>query len=170
MNKEKMFNWPLWIGGILTSCFIILAIIGPWIAPYEITYEKILDHPPMGEWKVAPAPPSEEHWLGRDRLGRDILSLLLHGLKYTVFITLLVAFVRLLFGFSIGLYQGINGKPVGWRFSLGYLGAIPQIILLYVILLPFKYGELPIWQAVLIQVIIMALFGIPAVSGAVHQR
>ncbi|TCS96535.1 ABC transporter permease [Hazenella coriacea] len=170
MIKVKSFNLPLWIGGVLTSIFIVLAIIGPWIAPYTITDAKILELSPTGELKLTPAPPSEEHWLGRDRLGRDIFSLLLHGLKYTIFITLLVALIRLLFGFFIGLYQGMNGKEVSRGLSIGYLGAIPQILLLYIILLPFMEPEQPIWIAVLIQCIVMALFGIPAISASVQEK
>ena len=53
------------IAFILFSAFVLLAIFGPWIAPYD---------PLASNTDVALKPPSMAHWFGTDALGRDILS------------------------------------------------------------------------------------------------
>src|SRR5690625_3749617 len=70
-NKAAM------IGGFLILFFIVIAIIGPFIAPYDPNTQIMVD-------KLAP--PSVDHWFGTDHLGRDILSRIIHGMKITLYI------------------------------------------------------------------------------------
>ena len=53
------------IGGITILVLIILAIFAPWIAPYSYSYQNL---------DIGASPPSAEHLLGTDVLGRDLLS------------------------------------------------------------------------------------------------
>ncbi|MFB8267607.1 ABC transporter permease [Streptomyces sp. NPDC055955] len=57
---------------VVCLLLVLVAVIGPWIAPYDAT---ALD--PL----AVLAPPSPEHWLGTDNLGRDLLSRLLIGAR-----------------------------------------------------------------------------------------
>ena len=51
--------------GLLFLLFLLLALVGPWIAPYD----------PLASNVGAPmSPPNWRHWFGTDSLGRDILS------------------------------------------------------------------------------------------------
>ena len=73
-NKAAMIG-----GGILVA-LIISALLAPWIAPYSYSYQDL---------DLGASPPSAEHLLGTDILGRDLLSRILYGAR----VSLLVGFV-----------------------------------------------------------------------------
>ena len=58
-NKAAMIG-----GGILVA-LITCALLAPWIAPYSYSYQDL---------DLGASPPSAEHLLGTDILGRDLLS------------------------------------------------------------------------------------------------
>lgn len=51
------------------------------------------------------------HWLGTDRLGRDIFSMLVSGTRYTMLIVLSAALIGLVLGVTAGLLAGYFGGP-----------------------------------------------------------
>ncbi len=55
--------------------------------------------------------PSAEHWLGTDRMGRDVLSVLLIGLRYSLAIGLLAGVLATTVGIIVGFVAGYQG---GW--------------------------------------------------------
>ena len=55
--------------------------------------------------------PNGEHWLGTDRLGRDVLSSLVHGARYALTIGLVAVGISLIIGISLGALAGYFG---GW--------------------------------------------------------
>src|SRR5690625_5773762 len=85
------------IGGFLILFFIVIAIIGPFIAPYDPNTQIMVD-------KLAP--PSVDHWFGTDHLGRDILSRIIHGMKLTLYIGFFVVY----FSSNIGSFPRINSR------------------------------------------------------------
>src|SRR5690625_4187973 len=95
-NKAAM------IGGFLILFFIVIAIIGPFIAPYDPNTQIMVD-------KLAP--PSVDHWFGTDHLGRDILSRIIHGMK----ITLYIGFFSVILGATVGVFLGIISGYYGKR-------------------------------------------------------
>ncbi|MDP6698393.1 MAG: ABC transporter permease [Candidatus Latescibacteria bacterium] len=56
-------------------------------------------------------PPGGEHWLGTDRLGRDVLSGLIHGTRYALTIGLVAVGISLAIGLVLGAVAGYFG---GW--------------------------------------------------------
>jgi ABC-type dipeptide/oligopeptide/nickel transport system permease subunit len=87
------------------SLFILLfialiAIIGPLIAPHD-PYEFDLSK--------ARSPPSLEHPLGADELGRDILSRILVGARYTFGVSIVSVMVGASIGTLLGLISGYKG-------------------------------------------------------------
>jgi peptide/nickel transport system permease protein len=56
-------------------------------------------------------PPNEEHWLGTDRLGRDVMSGLVHGTRYALTIGLVSVSISLFIGITLGALAGYFG---GW--------------------------------------------------------
>ena len=56
-------------------------------------------------------PPSSAHWLGTDEFGRDILSRIIHGTRFTLYIVVLVAAIAAPAGLLIGASSGYLG---GW--------------------------------------------------------
>lgn len=89
-------------GAAVVMLFVLMAVIGPFLAPYDPKATIGLEHIRPG---VIPGP-SAEHWLGLDQLGRDVFSRLLVGSQQT----LLVGVVATLIGFTLGaLVGGIAG-------------------------------------------------------------
>jgi ABC-type dipeptide/oligopeptide/nickel transport system permease subunit len=124
LKKSKFFI----IGLILASLLILMAIL----APYIITYEP--GKTSLRESLVSPRYLSEGwsgHIFGTDNLGRDILSRLLIGSRYSFVISLSSVLLAILLGIIAGLYSGYYG---GWidnvimRFADTQL-SIPQLLL-----------------------------------------
>ncbi len=96
-----------WSGIILISSFGLLAIIGPWIAPYSVLHQD-LDARFLG--------PSGAHWLGTDQHGIDTLSQVLHGTRIAAIISTTVVSVcavsGTLLGVVAGYYRGIVDEVV----------------------------------------------------------
>ena len=57
------------IGNIVIIGWIITAVLGQRITPYD----------PFNDFFAGHLPPSAEHWMGTDRLGRDVLSRVMVG-------------------------------------------------------------------------------------------
>jgi peptide/nickel transport system permease protein len=90
------------VGAVIILIFVVLAIIGPYIAPYPPTAPVALDQVRPGQ---IPGP-SAEHWFGLDQLGRDVYSRILVGARHS----LLVGVVATLIGFTVGaLIGGVAG-------------------------------------------------------------
>ena len=107
---ERLRRNPVFlIGAAITIAFIILAIISPWIAPWDVTARPLLD-------KVRPQSnpvpgPEPGHLLGADDRGRDLFSRLLVGSRQT----LIVGVMATLFGLAGGITLGtIAGAVSGW--------------------------------------------------------
>lgn len=89
-------------GFAIIVTILLLALAAPWIAPYDpdaINVREIL------------LPPSWEHWMGTDGLGRDVFSRMLFGAR----ISLLVGFVAVGIATVIGVVLGaLAGYYRGW--------------------------------------------------------
>lgn len=85
------------VGVVMIAILVFLAIFAPFIAPYSPT-EQNLDAIAAG---CCPGP-SREHLLGVDDLGRDELSRLIYGARYS----LLIGVVAVTIGLSMGLLLG----------------------------------------------------------------
>ena len=110
----------------LTFSFIALAVLGPIFAPYDPTAINIPNRL---------SPPSAEFFLGTDALGRDILSRLLHGARWSLGLAFLVSLIGLATGTVIGLIAALGGKAMDWavmRVTDTFL-AFPELVAAIVI-------------------------------------
>ncbi|MFZ3584799.1 ABC transporter permease subunit [Loktanella sp. DJP18] len=95
------------IGLWIFAVFAILAVFGPWIAPHSATAQFRTDTllPPVwqegGSWKYI---------LGTDPLGRDMLSRLIVGARFSFFVGIVVVTVAATGGILIGLLAGFAPK------------------------------------------------------------
>ena len=172
---QKGFNWSLWTGSILVLLLLILGVLGPYIAPYELDYqEKLRNEVVNGKTIIIapPLPPSEAHWLGTDKWGYDLLTLLLHGAPYTVFVTLAVAAVRLLIGTFLGLYIGIQDKPQRWWLAIENAWSyMPIFIPVYFLLKGININPLtPTSTLVLFFIVLVGVLGAPSVASSIRQK
>jgi peptide/nickel transport system permease protein len=80
-------------------------------------------------------PPSSEHWLGTDEVGRDVLLRLLYGARVSMAVGLVAACLAAVIGTSIGLVAGWFGGKLDaflMRFTDGVI-ALPLLPLLIVL-------------------------------------
>ena len=91
--------------GFLVSALVALAVLGPMLAPHDPTAINIAARlsPPSGEW-----------WLGTDAFGRDILSRLLHGARWSLGLAFVISLIGLIIGTVAGLTAALGGKAVDW--------------------------------------------------------
>lgn len=99
------------IGLAATLVFAALALLSLVWTPYPIT-----------EISVARrfATPGAEHWLGTDKLGRDMLSLIMSGTLTSFTVGAMAVIIGVGIGVPLGLAAAIYGGPVEWvvlRFS-----------------------------------------------------
>ncbi len=85
---------------ILALIIILIAIFAPQIAPRD-PFEAI-----MADTLKAP---SKEYPFGTDILGRDLLSRIIYGTRYSLFMTLTLIFTVLIVGTFLGLIAGYFG-------------------------------------------------------------
>ncbi len=86
----------------LFAMFLLAAILGPLIAPYD---------PLATNTSLALKPPSAAHWFGTDQLGRDIFSRVLVATR----IDLTIAFASVILAFLLGAVSGVAaGYFGGW--------------------------------------------------------
>lgn len=96
-------------GALITLVFVVLAIIGPWIAPHDPAAQPLLD---QVRPQTNPVPgPQPGHPLGGDTVGRDLLSRLLVGGRQTLIVGVLATLGGLLGGLTLGTLAGAIG---GW--------------------------------------------------------
>ena len=121
------------IGAAITVAFIVLAVIAPWIAPWDVTARPLLD-------KVRPQSnpvpgPEAGHLLGGDDRGRDLLSRLIVGSRQTLVVGVLATLFGLLGGLTLGTLAGAIG---GWVDSLvmrivDVMLSIPSLLLAFTV-------------------------------------
>ena len=96
-NRAAMF------GGFILILLIICAALAPWIAPYSYSYQNL---------SLGASPPSADHLLGTDVLGRDLLSRILYGARISLLVGFVATGVALIIGVSWGIIAGYIGGRV----------------------------------------------------------
>lgn len=91
------------IGTVLFLLIVLLCVAAPLIAPYGVNDYDLMN---------VNRGPSAAHWFGTDSLGRDILSRLLYGGRYSLAMGLTAAFISNLLGIIIGIAAGYFGGAV----------------------------------------------------------
>jgi len=96
-------NRPAVAGGCFLAALAALALLAPVLAPAP--YDRV-------DLPEALSPPSADHWLGTDSLGRDLLSRLLYGAQVSLAVGVVATFVSLVIGVSYGAAAGYVGGRV----------------------------------------------------------
>lgn len=154
--------------------FLMIAVVGPFLAPYSPDHQDAVNYVETdngSELMAAPFPPSANHWFGTDEWGYDILSLLLYGAKYTLFITVFTALLRTIIGGVAGLLVGMRKKEARKSNTFALLGSIPAFLIVYFAMYGIVTNStLPSWKLVVIQGILMTIVGIPGIYGTISEK
>ena len=124
--KRFKINWPLVVGALVLGAVIYLGLAGPSLAQNDPLQENLIIQDAGGTWHIPPfgAFSVEGFPLGSDEFGRDIFSRLLHGIRPTLQMVLLVASVRLGLGTLIGVIAGWSRGRLGRFFDTLISGAL----------------------------------------------
>ena len=86
-------------GLAILGVYVLFAIIGPWVAPYD----------PDARSSDLVQPPSAQHWFGTTHLGQDILSQILVGTRGVIVVGLIAGVVATVLSILIGVTSGYLG-------------------------------------------------------------
>lgn len=127
----------------MLALLVVAAIVGPQLLDYR---EDEID------WAHMAVSPFEApgHWLGTDRLGRDLLVRTLHGLRVSLAIALAATIVSLVIGVAWGAIAGFRrGRTdaLMMRF-VDVLYSLPQVFFVIILTVVFGRGPLTILVAI----------------------
>jgi peptide/nickel transport system permease protein len=88
-------------------------------------------------------PPSPQHWLGTNHMGIDMISLLVRGLRSSLYVGFLAGIIATIVGTLLGVYAGFKG---GWQDEVitlltNIFVVIPQFVVLILISASMKEGR-----------------------------
>lgn len=94
-------------GGVVFLLILGIALLAPVLAPHDPLQQNLGDNfkPPM--WKAGG---SSEYPLGTDPLGRDLLSRIMYGARYSLAVSIGAVIVGSLLGFLLGIVSGFYGR------------------------------------------------------------
>lgn len=119
-------RWAM-TGSVILLFFLLLAVLGPILIPFS-TME-------FGEVEDMLLPPSAQHWLGTDDMGRDVLANLISGARISLLIGVVATALSMIIGTLIGIVAGYFGRGVDnllMRFTDFFL-VIPWLPLMMVL-------------------------------------
>ena len=125
-------NRAAMLGGLVLVMLVICAVLAPWIAPYSYSFQDL---------NLGASPPSSDHFLGTDILGRDLLSRILYGARISLLVGFVATGVALVIGVSWGIVAGYFGGRVDSIMMriVDVLYGLPFII--FIILLMVIFGR-----------------------------
>lgn len=126
INRKLLSNPMGLVGSVLLTAFLIMAIVGPMVAPYNVHQGH-----PIDKFEK----PSKAHWLGTDQDGIDIFSELLAGAQTSIIVGVFSAVIASFLGAAVGLYAGYVG---GWKDEVvmrlnDIVLSIPWLVLMIVV-------------------------------------
>lgn len=147
------------IGAAIVAFWAVVAIIGPYIAPHDVGALVDDGFGPM-RWGLP---------LGGDYLGRDVLSRILVGARYSIGVAAAATFLAILMGGTLGMLAAVSRGPVDMMLSRFFDGliSIPSKmsalivvaalgssipVLIVTIAVIFTPGAFRIWRALAVNV------------------
>ena len=128
---RRLRRRPLGLAGLIgAGLFVLIAVVGPWLSPYD----------PLALRPDTLQPPGAPYWFGTDDVGRDILSGVLHGARVSLLVGLLSALGAVVIGVAVGTLAGY------WR---GRVDAVLMRVTEWVLVVP----------QFLIVLVVAAIFG-----------
>ena len=123
-NKLSLFSL------IYILILVFMALITPFIAPYDYAYQDLA---------LGASPPSSDHLLGTDTLGRDLLTRMMYGSRISLMVGFLATSVALVIGVIWGTIAGFSGGKTDAIMMriVDTLYGIPFILLIILLMVIF---------------------------------
>ena len=134
-NKLSLFSL------IYISLLVVVAIITPFIAPYDYAYQDLA---------LGASAPSSDHLLGTDTLGRDLLTRMMYGSRISLMVGFLATSVALVIGVIWGTVAGFSGGKTDTVMMriVDTLYGIPFIILIILLMVIFGRNLILLFLAI----------------------
>lgn len=139
-----------WAAALWLSAVVVAALSAPWLP---------LQDPTAMQFMHRAAPPSAEHWLGTDGLGRDLLARVAHGGRASLGVGVGASLLGVVTGALVGLFAGCRR---GWteKLLIGVVDvmlAFPPLVLALVLTAYFG-------QSVLNLTLVLGVLTLPAAA------
>lgn len=129
------------VGGVLLILYILVALVAPGISPYD------LNAPDLA---VRMQAPSWAHWLGTDRIGRDVLTRIIAGSQVSLQVAAGAVFMALILGAplgALGTYLGGTVDSLVQRVMEGIM-AFPSLVLALALVALAGPSVIMLWFAI----------------------
>ena len=124
---------------IVLAAIALVALIAPALSPWS--YDSL-------DWQHLARPPglTAAHWLGTDRLGRDLFVRTLHGVRLSLLISVLAGALSLVIGVLWGAVAGFAaGRIDGWMMRfVDVLYSLPYLFVVIILTTLFQRGSLAV--------------------------
>jgi oligopeptide transport system permease protein len=137
-------------GLVILVILITASAVAPWLTPYGYEQQNL---------ELGASPPSFDHWLGTDTLGRDLFTRLLYGGRTSFLVGICATAVSLLIGVPYGAVSGYAGGRVDSVMMriVDILYTMPFTILVIILMVVFGRNILLLFGAIgAIQWLVMA--------------
>lgn len=120
-TSKKRSSLPLIIGGVLVGFIALMALVSIFWTPYSVN----------DTTGTRLGPLSSQHWLGTDKLGRDLLSRVMIGARIAISVGFASVLIGAIIGVSLGLLAGFAQRWLDESFSAMFdiLIAFPTLLL-----------------------------------------
>ncbi len=129
------------IGGMLLVLYILVALMGPGISPYDLN---------APELDIRMQAPSWAHWLGTDRIGRDVLTRIIAGSRVSLEVAAGAVIMALILGAplgALGSYAGGTTDSLVQRVMEGIM-SFPSLVLALALVALAGPSVIMLWFAI----------------------
>jgi oligopeptide transport system permease protein len=125
---------PSKLSAFFLVVMVVCALFAPWVAPYS--YE-------TQDTRHTLAAPDSTHWMGTDRLGRDLFSRMIYGARVSLFIGVFTTLVALVIGTVYGAISGyVGGRTDNVMMRVvDVVFALPDLLMIILIMVVLAGGS-----------------------------
>ncbi len=176
---RKKLNFPLIFGFIV----LILLFAMSFFPKLFTANDPIFEHPTKyievkvdGEIKeqlaTNPIQPNKDNLMGTDDAGRDIYARIVYGTRNTMKLVVLIAIIRMLLAFPIGILAGIKVKFFSFliKFLNTFFSSVPILILSFFIFNFTYFERLQIDKAIIIYAVVLGFLGFAKLSSIIEDQ
>ncbi|MCF8720384.1 ABC transporter permease [Nitrospina gracilis] len=134
------FSLPAKLSACFLAAIALAAVFAPWLTPFSYEEQDTLN---------ALAAPDAMHWMGTDRLGRDLFSRMLYGARVSLFLGIGTTLIALIIGTVYGAISGyIGGRTDNFLMRVvDVIFALPDLLLIILIMVVLGRGLTSIFLA-----------------------
>ncbi|CAI2718074.1 ABC transporter permease [Nitrospina watsonii] len=140
MTMWRRFSLPAKLSACFLAAIALAALFAPWLSSFSYEEQDTLN---------ALAAPDATHWMGTDRLGRDLFSRMLYGARVSLFLGVGTTLIALVIGTVYGAVSGyIGGRTDNILMRIvDVVFALPDLLLIILIMVVLGRGLASIFLA-----------------------